>query len=70
MSEATRTIPPALAGRSSIDLGALVLRLGLGVVMLAHGLTKVFVFTLPGTAAFFESVGYPGPLAYPVTAIT
>lgn len=43
---------------------ALVLRLALGVMFVAHALLKVFVFTLPGTAAFFESVGFPGFLAY------
>ena len=33
---------------------ALLLRLSLGVLFLAHGLLKAFVFTLPGTANFFE----------------
>jgi putative oxidoreductase len=43
---------------------ALVLRLSLGVMLVAHALLKVFVFTLPGTVGFFESVGFPGWLAY------
>jgi putative oxidoreductase len=47
-----------------IDLAALTLRLTLGAVLLAHGLLKIFVFTLPGTAAFFASVGFPGWTAY------
>ena len=48
---------------------ALVLRVALGVMFLAHGLwLKVFVFTLPGTAMFFESLGLPAPLAYVVVA--
>ena len=46
---------------------AFVLRLGFGGLILAHGLIKLFVFTLAGTAAFFESVGMPGWAAYPVT---
>ena len=46
---------------------ALVLRLALGIMFLAHGLLKVFVFTLPGTVAFFEQVGFPGWAAYIVT---
>lgn len=46
---------------------ALVNRLALGLMFLAHGLLKVLVFTLPGTAGFFESVGFPGWTAYPVT---
>lgn len=47
---------------------ATLLRVALGVTMLAHGLLKVFVFTLPGTVAFFEAQGYPGALAWLVTA--
>ncbi len=46
---------------------ATILRLALGIMFVAHGLLKVLVFTLPGTAGFFESVGFPGFLAYPVT---
>lgn len=51
------------------DIAALLLRLSLGVVFIAHGLLKVMVFTLPGTAQFFESVGFPGWAAYPVAGI-
>ena len=44
---------------------ALVLRLSLGVMYVAHSLVlKHFTFTLPGTAQFFESLGLPGALAY------
>ncbi len=46
---------------------ALLLRLALGIMFLAHGLTKLLVFTLPGTAQFFAKVGFAGWLAYPVT---
>lgn len=52
----TRTAPYA----------ALLLRLGMGVLFIAHGLMKVLVFTIPGTVGYFESIGYPGVLAYPV----
>lgn len=41
-----------------------LLRVSLGVMALAHGLLKVFVFTLPGTVGYFESLGLPGFLAY------
>ncbi|QFT83512.1 DoxX [Halomonas sp. THAF12] len=41
-----------------------LLRLSLGVMTLAHGLLKVFVFTLPGTVGYFESLGLPGEFAY------
>jgi putative oxidoreductase len=48
--------------------GATLLRVSLGVIWIAHALLKLLVFTLPGTAQFFESVGFPGILAYPVFA--
>ena len=47
---------------------ALLLRVALGIMFVAHGLLKVFVFTLPGTAQFFASQGFPGWSAYPVVA--
>ena len=43
---------------------ALVLRVALGVMFMAHALLKYYVFTLPGTAQFFQSLGLPGWLAY------
>jgi putative oxidoreductase len=49
---------------SATDYGTALLRVALGVMFLAHGALKVFVFTLPGTAAFFASVGFPGFIAY------
>lgn len=49
-----------------VPYAALMLRLTLGVMFIAHGLLKVLVFTLPGTAQFFESVGFSGWMAYPV----
>lgn len=52
---------------TSTHYGITLLRIALGAMFLAHGLLKVLVFTLPGTAGFFESVGYPGFLAYLVT---
>ena len=48
--------------------GVTLLRVSLGAMWIAHALLKWFVFTLPGTAQFFDSVGYPGFLAYPVFA--
>ncbi len=52
---------------NNTEYAALVLRIGLGAMFLAHGLLKVMVFTLPGTAAFFDQVGFPGWTAYIVT---
>ncbi|MCZ8125290.1 MAG: DoxX family protein [Magnetospirillum sp.] len=53
--------------RTQIAHAALLLRLSMGVMFLAHAGLKLFVFTLPGTVQFFESIGYPGFLAYVVT---
>lgn len=47
---------------------ALVLRIALGAMFLAHGLLKLLVFTPAGTAQFFASVGFPAWTAYPVIA--
>jgi putative oxidoreductase len=47
---------------------ALVLRVSLGLLFLAHAGLKTFVFTPAGTAQFFATLGLPGPLAYAVIA--
>jgi len=43
---------------------ALVLRVSMGVMFIAHGLLKVLVFTPAGTVGYFESLGLPGFFAY------
>lgn len=54
---------------STAPYGAFALRVSLGIMFIAHGLLlKYFTFTLGGTAQFFESIGYPGFLAYVVFA--
>lgn len=45
---------------------ALVLRVALGTMFIAHALLKVLVFTPEGTVGFFASLGVPGWFAYPV----
>lgn len=49
------------------DFAALILRIALGTMFVAHGLLKLFVFTMPGTVAFFVQAGFPGWTAYAVT---
>ena len=56
------------ADARSIAWGAFLLRLSLGTMWISHALLKIFVFTLPGAAKFFDSVGLPGFLVYPVFA--
>lgn len=43
---------------------ALLLRLSLGIMFLAHAAIKVFVFTPAGTAQYFAHLGLPSSLAY------
>ena len=54
----TRTAPYA----------ALILRISLGTLFLAHGLLKLLVFTPAGSAGFFASLGVPGWLAHATIA--
>ena len=48
----------------NVAYAALVTRLSLGVMYLAHGLLKAPVFTPAGTVGFFESLGLPGFVGY------
>jgi putative oxidoreductase len=60
----SNTTKAAAISATRLDYAALLLRASLGTMFLAHGLMKFVEFTLPGTAAFFESVGFPGWTAY------
>lgn len=53
----------------NLAIAALLLRLSLGTMFVAHALLKYFVFTLPGTAQYFESIGLPGGLGYATFAV-
>ena len=59
----------SITNNRSTHLGITLLRVSLGVMWIAHALLKLLVFTLPGTMQFFQSVGFPGFLAYPVFAV-
>ena len=48
----------------STSYAALLLRVALGTMFIAHALLKVLVFTPAGTVGFFASLGVPGWLAY------
>ena len=48
---------------------ALILRITLGILFLAHAGLKVFVFTPAGAAQFFGSLGLPPALAYLTIAV-
>jgi putative oxidoreductase len=51
------------------DLGKLILRVGLGMVFMAHGHLKVFVFGLTHASEVFIGHGVPGWTVYPVAFI-
>jgi len=57
---------------STFDLnriGATTLRVSLGLMFIAHSVVlKYFMYTLAGTAQYFESIGLPSALAYVVFA--
>jgi putative oxidoreductase len=52
-----------------ISYAALLLRLSLGTMWLSHCLLKLFVFTMPGFAAFLTAQGMPALLAWPVVLL-
>ncbi len=54
---------------STAPYAALLLRVTLGVLFLAHVGLKVFVFTVPGFVGYFASLGFPAMLAYAVIAL-
>jgi putative oxidoreductase len=58
-----------MTGTTTTAYATTLLRVTLGAMLLAHGLLKVLVFTVPGTVGFFAKAGFPGALAYPVIAI-
>lgn len=48
-----------------IDHGIALLRISLGVMFIAHSVVlKYFIYSLPGTADYFGSIGLPPELAY------
>ncbi len=46
--------------------GATLLRISLGLIMLAHAYLKFGVFGMEGTSAFFAANGFPAWTAWPV----
>ena len=68
IASSTSARPALFAGISNADLAATVLRVSMGGLFLAHAWLKLFVFTPAGTVGYFESLGFPGFLAYLVIA--
>lgn len=55
--------------QTTAPYAALLLRVSLGIMFLAHVALKIFVFTVPGFVGFFGSLGLPAILAYGVIAL-
>ena len=52
------------------EVGTFILRVALGAVLLVHSVyLKLMIYSLPGTAQYFASIGLPEFLAYTVFAI-
>jgi mono/diheme cytochrome c family protein/uncharacterized membrane protein YphA (DoxX/SURF4 family) len=54
----------AMIDLATAPYAAILLRACLGVMFIAHALLKWRVYTIPGTIAFFRSIGLPGWFAY------
>lgn len=61
-------LPPRALDRHAAPYAALLLRLTLGVVFIAHGLFKVLGLSIADAAAFFAAQGFPAWTVYPVFA--
>jgi len=56
--------------KSNSDIALLLIRIGLGAVFIAHGLSKISNMNdTPGTISFFASVGLPVFFAYLVAYV-
>ena len=54
---------------STAPYAALLLRVSLGILFLAHVALKIFVFTVPGFVAYFATLGLPAIAAYAIIAL-
>jgi putative oxidoreductase len=54
----------ASSNATPADHAALILRVTMGALFLAHAWLKIAVFTPSGTAGYFASLGLPGALGY------
>jgi putative oxidoreductase len=58
-----------MINQTTAPYAALLLRVSLGVLFLAHVALKIFVFTIPGFVGYFQSLGLPAAFAYAIIAL-
>jgi putative oxidoreductase len=58
-----------MINQKTAPYAVLLLRVSLGLLFLAHAALKIFVFSVPGTVDFFQSLGLPAVVAYGVMAL-
>ena len=51
-------------GTNIQSIGVSLLRIHFGIILLAHGWLKVYVFSIAGTVGYFSSIGLPPIIAY------
>jgi putative oxidoreductase len=59
----------AMIKTDTAPYAALLLRVSLGLLFLAHAALKIFAFTVPGFVGYMGSLGLPAVLAYAVLAL-
>ncbi|WP_343116608.1 DoxX family protein [Ostreiculturibacter nitratireducens] len=59
----------SLAPASNVQYAALILRVSMGILFIAHAWLKIAVFTPSGTAGYFASIGLPAFFAYVTIAV-
>jgi len=55
--------------QATAPYAVLLLRVSLGILFLAHVALKIFVFSIPGTVGFFQTLGFPAVFAYGIIAL-
>lgn len=60
----TQSVPAQIRDIDTTATAALILRVTMGGLFLAHAWLKIAVFTPAGTAGYFASIGLPGALGY------
>jgi putative oxidoreductase len=58
-----------MINENTAPYAALLLRVSMGILFLAHAQLKIFAFGIDGTVGFFASLGFPAIVAYATIAL-